>query len=34
VPPDRPSSIQRLQFEYVRQFISERTGMVLKSDKE
>lgn len=32
--PDRPSSIQRLQFEYVRQFISERTGMVLQVDKE
>ena len=31
--PER-SSIQRLQFEDVRQFISERTGMVLQADKE
>jgi chemotaxis protein methyltransferase CheR len=31
--PER-GSIQRLQFEYVRQFISERTGMVLQADKE
>ena len=31
--PER-GSIQRLQFEYGRQFISERTGMVLQSDKE
>lgn len=32
--PERSGSIQRLRFEYVRQFISERTGMVLESDKE
>ena len=32
--PERPGSIQRMQFEYVRQFISERTGMVLEPDKE
>ena len=32
--PERSGSIARLRFEYVRRFISERTGMVLESDKE
>jgi chemotaxis protein methyltransferase CheR len=32
--PERSGSIQRLRFDYVRRFISERTGMVLESDKE
>lgn len=34
MPPDRPSAIHPLQFEYLRQFLRDRTGMALNADKQ